>query len=176
MTDNSSALAVLAGRIDALNEALGRVVAWGFLGLVALQFAAVVLRYVFGLGWIWLEESVIYVHATLFMAGAAYTLLHDGHVRVDIFYQEAGARARAWVDLLGALGLLVPVSALILAYSWPYVAASWAILEGSPESGGIPALFLLKSLIPLFAVTLILQGLSMAAGAALALRRRDAAA
>lgn len=151
--------------IDRINGAVGRGVAWCALALVAVQFVAVLQRYVFGVGWIWIEESIVYIHATLFMAGAAYTLLHEGHVRVDIFYAEATARQRAWVDLLGTVVFLWPVAGLIIVKAWPYVAASWAVLEGSPETSGIPAVFLLKSLLLVFAGLIALQGLSMAAAA-----------
>lgn len=151
--------------IDRISGALGRAVAWCALALVLVQFVAVVERYVFGVGWIWVEESIVYLHATLFMAGAGYTLLHEGHVRVDIFYAGATARQRALIDLLGTLFFLWPVAGLIFAKAWPYVAASWAVLERSPETSGIPAVFLLKSLLLVFAVLVALQGLSMAARA-----------
>lgn len=151
--------------IDRINGGVGRGVAWCALALVAVQFVAVVQRYVFGIGWIWVEESIVYIHATLFMAGAAYTLLHEGHVRVDIFYREASCRQRAWVDLLGTVFFLWPMTALIFIKAWPYVWASWSILERSPETSGIPAVFLLKTLILVFAASIALQGLSMAASA-----------
>ncbi|MGE0653615.1 MAG: TRAP transporter small permease subunit [Alphaproteobacteria bacterium] len=170
------ALAEVARVINGINEGIGRAVAWTALALVATQFLAVVLRYVFGMGWIWVEETIVYLHATLFMAGAAYTLLHDGHVRVDVFYREATARDRARVDLLGTVFFLWPVSILILVKSWPYVAQSWAVLERSPETSGIPAVFVLKSLIPVFAVLMVAQGASMAASAILVmLGRTDSA-
>jgi len=159
--------------IDRINSGIGRAVAWAAVALVGVQFTAVVLRYVFGIGWIWVEESIVYLHASVFMAGAAYTLLQDGHVRVDIFYRDADAMSRARVDLFGTIFFLWPVSALILIKGWPYVAASWAIFEGSPETSGIPAVFILKSLILVFAATIMLQGASMAASAALVLRRAD---
>ena len=101
--------------IDRINTYVGRGVAWCALVLVAVQFIAVVQRYVFGIGWIWVEESIVYFHATLFMAGAAYTLLQEGHVRVDIFYSGASLTHRAWVDLLGTVFFLWPVAALILS-------------------------------------------------------------
>jgi TRAP-type mannitol/chloroaromatic compound transport system permease small subunit len=168
-----NALAPLARGIDRFNEAIGHAVAWAVFVLVAVQFVAVVLRYVFGIGWIWVEESIVYLHATVFMAGAAYTLLRDGHVRVDVFYRDAGVMDRARVDLLGTVFFLWPVCALIFVKSWPYVALSWSIYEGSQETSGIPAVFLLKSLIPLFAVMMIVQGISMAASAALVLWRGE---
>ncbi len=170
MIVKEAALENTARAIDRLNKTIGHAVAWTALALVILQFIAVVLRYVFGVGWIWVEESIIYLHATLFMAGAAYTLLQDGHVRVDIFYREATVRDKAWVDLLGTIFFLWPVSMLILIKGWPYVMSSWSILEGSPETSGIPAVFLLKTLILIFAVTMIAQGVSMAARAILTLR------
>lgn len=170
MGDVEAALSALAQRINRVNESIGHAVAWVVLALVVVQFTAVVLRYVFNAGWVWLDESIVYLHATIFMTGAAYTLLHDGHVRVDIFYRDASADDKARVDLLGAIFFLIPVSVLILVKSWPYVVKSWSILEGSPETSGIPAVFLLKSLIPLFAVMMIVQGFSMAVSAALRLR------
>jgi TRAP-type mannitol/chloroaromatic compound transport system permease small subunit len=171
MTQDNQALETARVFIDRINAAIGRTVAWAALALVAVQFAAVVLRYVFGIGWIWVEESIVYLHASVFMAGAAYTLLQDGHVRVDIFYRDADEISRARVDLFGTIFLLWPVSGLILLKGWPYVAASWAILEGSPETSGIPAVFVLKSLILVFAATMMLQGASMAASAAITLRK-----
>lgn len=173
MQPHGDALAQVRRVIDNINERIGHAVAWAALALVAVQFLAVVLRYVFGVGWIWVEESIVYLHATLFMAGAAYTLLRDGHVRVDIFYREADALTRARVDLWGTVLFLWPVCILILVKGWPYVAASWAILEGSPETSGIPAVFALKSLILVFAVLMMLQGAAMAAAAAITLRAAD---
>jgi TRAP-type mannitol/chloroaromatic compound transport system permease small subunit len=170
MGDTADFLQAVRRSIDRVGRAVGHGVAWVALALVMVQFFAVVMRYVFGSGWIWVEESIVYLHATLFMAGAAYTLLQDGHVRVDIFYREAGPLDRARVDLWGTIFFLWPFCALILIKGWPYVAASWGILEGSPETSGIPAVFLLKSLIPLFAVLMIVQGASMAASALLTLR------
>lgn len=169
MAELQGQLAPVARVIDALNETIGRAVAWAALVLVLVQFTAVVLRYVFGIGWIWVEESIIYVHATLFMAGAAYTLLHEGHVRVDVFYRDASERDRAWVDLLGTIFFLWPFCALIVIKGWPYVSLSWSILEGSQETSGIPAIFLLKSLVLVFAVLVFVQGISMAAAAAIRL-------
>jgi len=176
LVEYQDALAAVARAINRVNEGIGRAVAWTALALVAVQLLAVVLRYVFGVGWIWVEESIVYLHATLFMAGAAYALLQDGNVRVDVFYREATTHDRARVDLLGTVFFLWPVCVLILVKSWPYVAQSWAVLERSPETSGIPAVFVLKSLIPVFAVLMVVQGVSMAASAALViLGRTDAA-
>lgn len=155
--------------VDSLSEWTGRFVAWFTLAIVLIQFVVVLMRYVFGVGSIWAQESILYLHAFLFMLAAAYTLKHDGHVRVDIFYREARPRVKATVNLVGALLFVVPVALVILKLSWPYVGQSWAILEKSKETSGIPAVFVLKTAIPLFAVQMVLQGLSMAAHAALAL-------
>jgi TRAP-type mannitol/chloroaromatic compound transport system permease small subunit len=160
----------LAGRIDRLNAAIGRTVAWLCLLVVLVQFAVVLMRYMFGLGSIWLTETIIYGHATLFMLAAAWTLRQGGHVRVDVFYADAGPRRRALVDLGGALLLLLPFMLVLLYFSLPYVARSWSILETSRETSGLPAVFLLKTLIPLFAALMALQGISQAIRAASVLR------
>jgi TRAP-type mannitol/chloroaromatic compound transport system permease small subunit len=165
----SLALAV-AGRIDAINAAIGRGVAWLCLLVVVVQFTVVVMRYVFGLGSIWLTETIIYGHAALFMLAAAWTLRDGGHVRVDIFYAGAGPRRRALIDLCGALLLLLPFMLVLLWFALPYVARSWAILEGSRETSGLPWVYLLKTLIPAFAVLMALQGIAQAIRAAHALK------
>ena len=130
--------------------------------MVLITFAVVVLRYGFDLGWIAMQESVSYLHAANFMLGAAFTLRHDAHVRVDIFYQKFGPRGRAWVDLLGTVLLLLPVCVFILVASGDYVREAWALMEGSPEAGGIPGVWLLKSLLLAMPALLILQGLAIA--------------
>jgi TRAP-type mannitol/chloroaromatic compound transport system permease small subunit len=148
--------------IDQLNEWTGRLMAWLTLGMVGVTFSVVVLRYLFNTGSIALQESITVMHALIFMLGAAYTLRHEGHVRVDIFYRRFGVRGRAWVDLLGVmLLLLLPVTLFIIWVSWEYVASSWSLHEGSREAGGLPGVYLLKSLIPLMALLLLLQGVAM---------------
>jgi TRAP-type mannitol/chloroaromatic compound transport system permease small subunit len=164
-------MTVLADRIDRLNVAIGRAVAWLVLAVVLLQFALVVARYLFGLGSIWLTETVIYAHAALFMLAAAWTLHASGHVRVDIFYADASARTRARADLIGALLLLLPFMLVLLWLSVPYAARSWAIFEHSQEASGLPLVFVLKTLIPLFALLMALQGIAQAIRAAAALSR-----
>lgn len=163
MTDR---LIATADGIDRVIAAIGRVVAWLALCVVLVQFAVVVLRYAFGIGSIWLSESVIYGHAGLFMLAAAWTLQVGGHVRVDIFYADASPRTRAMVDLVGALILLLPFMAVIAWFAVPYVARSWALWERSRETSGLPFVYLLKTLIPLFALLMALQGMSQAIRAA----------
>ena len=150
----------LADRLDTVNRATGFAVRWLALVMVLVQFVIVLLRYVFGVSFIWLNESVLYMHGALFMLGAGYTLLVDEHVRVDIFYGKAGPRGRAIIDVFGHLFLLLPAMIVLLIYSWPSVRNSWAVLEGPVSVGGIPASFLLKSLIPAFAVLVMVQALA----------------
>ncbi|MCG7918708.1 MAG: TRAP transporter small permease subunit [Candidatus Thiodiazotropha taylori] len=152
----------IARGFDQINERLGQAISWLSLLMVLVTVAVVVLRYVFQLGWIWLQESVTFMHAALFLVGAAYTLKHEGHVRVDIIYRKFSERGRAWVDLIGTLTLLLPVCLFIFFISWDYVAKSWALFEGSREVGGLEGVFLLKSLILVMAVLLVLQGISLA--------------
>ena len=151
----------LVSRVDALNDWTGRGIAWLTLIMVLTQFFIAVMRYVFDTGWIALQESVLFMHALVFLIGAAYTLRHDEHVRVDIFYQRLSVRGKAWVDMLGSLLLLLPVNIFIFWVSWDYVVSSWALLEGSREAGGLPGVFLVKSSILAMASLLILQGLAL---------------
>ena len=161
----------LADRIDRLTTGIGRAVAWLVLAVVLLQFALVVARYLFGLGSIWATETVIYAHATLFMLAAAWTLRAGGHVRVDVFYAEATPRTRAKIDLAGSVLLLLPFALVLVWLSVPYAARSWAILERSQETSGLPLVYLLKTLIPLFAFLMALQGIAQAIRAIHALAR-----
>ena len=147
--------------LDWINRAIGLTVCWFALAMVLLQFAIVILRYMFGISYIFLQEGVLYMHAALFMLGAGYALLVDEHVRVDILYGLLGARGRAVIDVLGGLVLLLPSMLVILWATWPFVHRSWIFLEGPMSVGGIPASFLLKSLIPAFCVLLALQGISL---------------
>ena len=147
----------LADALDCLSRGIGAVVRWFVLAMVLIQFAIVLGRYVFGYNFIAVQESVLYLHSALFMLGAGYTLLVDGHVRVDIFYAGASEQVRARIDLFGHLFLLMPSMLALLYWSWPMVAASWRILEGPISVGGLPAVFLLKSLVPAFCGLVLLQ-------------------
>ena len=118
------------------------------------------MRYLFNFGWIALQESIVYMHGFLFMLAAAYTLKHDGHVRVDIFYRPASQRKKAIINIAGILLLLLPVTIFIFAISLEYVIASWLILESSQEAGGLEARFILKSVLLLMPVLVILQGIA----------------
>lgn len=161
--------------IDTLNDALAKGVSWFTLLMAILMLAIVLLRYGFNLGWVAMQESVMYLHVMVFMLGAAHTLKVDEHVRVDIFFRRLGDKGRAWVDLLGTLLLLMPMCLFVLFASWDYVTSSWRLLEGSPQAGGLPMVFLLKSLLPLFAITLLLQGLAQVMKCVLVLLAKEAA-
>jgi len=156
--------------IDTLNDWIGRAVGWLTLAMVLVVVTIVIGRYFFGVGSQGLTESVTWMHGAVFMLGAAYTLRHDAHVRVDVFYRSASERHRALVNAVGTLLFLLPVCAYLLYEGVPYALASWRIGEGSREAGGLPALYLLKSLIPLTAALLGLQGLALLARSLLVLR------
>lgn len=148
--------------IDAFSDWLGRVVAWLTLLLVLVVFLVVLLRYVFGIGSVALQESALYLHAPIFLLGATYTLRHDRHVRVDVVYRLLGKKGRALLDLLGTLLLLLPLCGFLVWSSWDYVAMAWTIREGSREAGGLPLVFVLKTLLPVAALLLAVQGLAEA--------------
>ncbi|MGB5440359.1 MAG: TRAP transporter small permease subunit [Gammaproteobacteria bacterium] len=148
----------IANKLDRFAETTGRIISWLTLAMVLITFFVVVLRYLLNTGSIALQESVTYLHACVFMLGAAWTLKEDGHVRVDIFYCRQSPRTRAWINLAGTLLLLLPVCGFILISSLDYVALSWSVREGSQEAGGLNAVYLLKTAIPAMAVLLIVQG------------------
>ena len=177
----TAVLAHIVRFIDGLNEIVGRGVAWLLLAMVLMTCFVVLLRYailplstvdwmpeLLAMPLVWLrenyvklQESYVWMHGITFMAGAGYTLLHDGHVRVDIFYRGASPKYQALVNLFGCLFLLVPVLCIIGYYAYPYVMKSWAIYEGSREAVGMPGLYILKSMLLVFVGLTLLQGLSL---------------
>lgn len=159
----------VAGAIDRAIAAIGRAATWCCLYVVVVEFAVVVMRYAFGIGSIKLQEFAVYAHAGIFMLAAAWTLQVGGHVRVDIFYAPAKPRTRALIDLIGAVVFLLPFAAVLVLLSVPYVERSWAIFERSREASGLPFVYLLKALIPLFALLIGLQGVVQAIRTALVL-------
>lgn len=152
----------IADVIDRLTGLIGRGVAWLTLAMVLVTFLVVALRYLFDSGYIWMQESVVWMHALVFLLAAAYTLREDEHVRVDIFYRKFTGRTRAWIDLLGTILLLMPGMLFVFITSLDFVAQSWRVHETSAEAGGLPALYLLKTAIPVAALLLMLQGLAVA--------------
>lgn len=160
----------LANAIDASNDWIGRAIAWLTLGMVLTEFTVVLSRYVFGLGSTLMQESIVYMHATVFLMCAGYALVYNGHVRCDIFYAVATPRKKAIIDLVGTFLFLIPMCILIGWMAWPYVRASWAVMEVSQEGRlGIPAVFLLKTLILVFAGLLAVQAVSLVLQSALLL-------
>lgn len=153
-----------ASTIDRFSRLLGHVTAWLTLAMLVVTASVVVLRYAFDTGFIWLQESVTWMHAAVFMLGAAYTLQMDEHVRVDVFYRRFGPRRRALVDLTGVILFLLPMTAFLAWSAWDFVAASWSLKEASRESGGLPypMIPLLKSILLVMPLTLALQGLAVA--------------
>ena len=149
----------LVNNIERFIDWSGRTVSWLTLLMVVVTFIVVVLRYVFDIGWIALQESVTYMHAMVFLIGASWALQQEAHVRVDIFYSRFSSKTKAWIDLSGSLLLLLPVVTFTAWISWEYVVDSWQVLEGSREAGGLPAVYLLKSLILVLAIMLILQAI-----------------
>ena len=138
-------------------SSVGRGVSWLLLVLVLVTFSVVILRYGFNLGWIWLQELIVYLHSAVFLLAAAWAFQADEHVRVDIFYRGKSPRHQAWVNLLGTMLLVVPFSIYLLWVGWGYVSASWQVLEGSREAGGLDFVYLLKTLMLLLPVLLLLQ-------------------
>ena len=157
---HSHPAAPLLRLLDGFSEWTGRLIAWLTLLMVVVTFVVVVMRYVFEQGSIALQESVIYMHSFVFLLGAAYTLKHDGHVRVDIIYRPLGEKGKAWINLFGTLFLLLPVCVFLFWISWEYVATSWELKEGSQEAGGIAYRYLLKSALLAMPAMMILQGVA----------------
>ena len=158
-----SALAFFVRIINQLNEWIGRTVSWLTLGVVLVCFSVVVLRYVFNIGFVWMQDIYVWLHAIAFTLGAGYALLHDHHVRVDIFYRPASERYKAWLNLLGVLLLLLPFVTILVYWGWGYVVRSWMLQERSQNVGGMHGLYVIKSCLIAFAVLVGLQGLSIAA-------------
>ena len=148
---------------DRISDVAGRLASWLTVLMVIVTTIIVVMRYVFDFGLIWLQESVTWMHATVFMLGAAYTLLHEDHVRVDIFYRDMSDRGRAIVDLAGVVFFLLPLCGLLAFKAYDFAAVSWSMHESSRESGGMPYPFIpiLKSVVVVMPVTVALQGISL---------------
>jgi TRAP-type mannitol/chloroaromatic compound transport system permease small subunit len=147
--------------IDTLNEWIGRGVAWVTALLVMVIFVDVVMRYTFNTSFVFTQELEWHLFGFIFLIGAGYTLLHDGHVRVDIIYQRLGFRGRAWINLIGVLMFLIPGCIMVISTSWRFTMTSFSMLEGSPDPGGIPFRFIVKSFIPAGFSLLLLQGISL---------------
>lgn len=154
-------LRLVSHAIDWMNEQVGRAVSWLTVAMIIDVFAVVVLRYLFDVGWVWMQELYVWSHATVFMLGAAYTLLHEGHVRIDLIYRTASKRYQDIVNIVGCVFLAGPLIYIIFDRSWRMISRSWDVLEKSAEAGGLPGVFLLKSVIAVFCILFGLQVLSL---------------
>jgi TRAP-type mannitol/chloroaromatic compound transport system permease small subunit len=148
--------------IDSLNDWIGRGVGWVTLGLVVVVFVDVLMRYLFNTSFVFTQELEWHLFGFIFLIGAGYTLLHDGHVRVDIIYQRLGLKGQAWINLLGVIFFLIPGCLMVMSTSWKFAVNSFMIMEGSPDPGGIPFRFIVKGCIPAGFFLLLIQGLSLA--------------
>jgi TRAP-type mannitol/chloroaromatic compound transport system permease small subunit len=149
--------------LDRISSTTGKLISWLTLLMVIVMSVIVAMRYVFDAGLIWLQESVIWMHAAVFMIGAAYTLLHEDHVRVDIFYRKMSDRGRAIVDVIGVVVFLLPLCVFLAFKAYDFAAASWSLHESSREPGGLPYPLIpaLKSIVIVMPVTVALQGISL---------------
>lgn len=160
--------------VSAANRLIGRLFSWFALAIVLVCFTVVVLRYWFNTSYIWMQDLYVWLSGAMFMAVSAYALMHDDHVRVDIFYRKATLRRKAWLDLFGVLLFLLPFCVLVWVYAWPYAVRAWSLTEGSPNAGGLPGFFILKSFILVFAGLTALQGLAMLGRSLLVLANQQA--
>ena len=147
--------------INSINRYIGEIISWFTLLMVLITVLVVVLRYGFNIGFIWMQESVRFMYAAVFLLCGGYTLLKDKHVRVDVLYLNLSTKNKAIIDLLGSIFLLLPVCFVIFYYSWSYVINSWEHMEGSIEERGLHLVFLMKTFIWAFAILVSLQSISI---------------
>lgn len=147
--------------IDSINEWIGRGVAFITAGLVVVMFSDVVMRYLFKKSFVLVQELEWHLFGFIFLLGAGYTLLYDGHVRVDVIYQRLKPVAKAWINLLGTIVFLIPGCLMVIITSWKFTHNSWMVFEGSPDPGGIPLRFIIKGAITVGFALLLMQGLAL---------------
>lgn len=150
-----------ADALERVTIKLGQCASWLILGMIMTTLVIVIARYVFASGWVWMQDSVIYMHATCLMLAVSYTYQRDEHVRVDILYQRAGIRQRALINLIGNIVFVMPLSLGVLYTSWPYVKISWIVKEGSMDAGGLDFVYILKAILLVFGLQLFLQSLAI---------------
>ncbi|GGL77121.1 TRAP transporter small permease subunit [Wenxinia marina] len=167
------AIAAAIRVIATINRVIGHVFSWLALGIVVVCFTVVVQRYVFSVSYLWMQDLYVWLNGAMFTAVAGFALLRDDHVRVDIFYRPASVRRKATIDLIGVVLFLLPFTWIVFAYSMPFVRRSWSYFEGSSNVGGMPALYVLKSFIIVFAVLVALQGIAIALRSVLVLTGRE---
>ena len=167
------ALALFVSAVGRLNAIVGKTFSWLTLAAVLICFWVVVQRYLFSTTQLWLQDLYVWLNGAMFMAVAGYTLLIDGHVRVDILYRPANVRRKAVMDLIGVLIFLLPFCVVVWLWGFEYVQRAWMLREGSANPGGMPGLYVLKTFIPVFVVLVGLQGIAMMLRSVLVLRGRD---
>ena len=151
----------ISNLIDTLNKYVGKIVSWATLLMVLVVFIDVVMRYAFKKSFVFTQELEWHIFAFVFLIGAGFTLLNDGHVRVDVIYQGLTPKGKAWVNFIGVLLFLLPGCFMIITTSFNFVYNSWSVLECSPDPGGIPYRFIVKSFIPIGFILIMLQGISL---------------
>ena len=163
----------ISSLFDKINEFVGKNISWFIILMVIVQLAIVMSRYIYGIGFLKLQELLIYLHGSLFTLAAGYTLLKDEHVRVDLIYREASQKYKSLINIFGSLIFLIPFCLLTFSTSLPYVRRSWKILEGSPETSGLNAVFILKTVLIIFPILLLLQSFSIIIKSSVSLIRKE---
>jgi TRAP-type mannitol/chloroaromatic compound transport system permease small subunit len=155
-------LRAIIGSIDAVNEVIGKGASWLVLFLMLITFYDVLMRYVFRAGTVALMEAETNLYVLNFILAAGWTMINDGHVRVDLLYANFGTKKKAWINLIGSLVFCIPFCILVIWASLPFVFDSWALKEGSPDPGGLPCVYLMKTAMPVAFVLLGLQAIAQA--------------
>ena len=163
----------ISSLFDKINEFVGKNISWFIILMVIVQLAIVMSRYIYGIGFLKLQELLIYLHGSLFTLAAGYTLHKDEHVRVDLIYREASQKYKSLINIFGSLIFLIPFCLLTFSTSLPYVRRSWKILEGSPETSGLNAVFILKTVLIIFPILLLLQSFSIIIRSSASLIRKE---
>lgn len=146
--------------INNITERVGKLTSWFAILMVIIISLDVIIRYLFKFTFIWIIELEIYLFGFMFLLGAGYTLKHEKHVRVDVFYSKLSDKKKAIVDILGGLLYLIPWCYVAVSASWRYAYSSFLMGESSPQPGGLPALYILKFAIALGFFLLLLQGIA----------------
>ena len=146
--------------VDYISSFIGKCVSWLILVMVFTTFGITFFRYVFNTGLIWIQELIVYMHVCVFMLMMSYTFIENKHVRIDIFFNRLSEKNKNYINLFGHIFFLIPMCLVIVIYGWNFVHNSWSILESSQEAGGLPFLYLLKSLIIIAPSLLMLQAIA----------------
>jgi len=148
--------------VDRVNGFIGRAVSW-FVPLLALiTVYDVLMRYIFRATSIKFMDAETNLYILNFMLAAGWTLLNDGHVRVDLLYARLGQKKKAWINVFGSFGFCIPFCVLVIWTAWPFVLDSWHVMEGSPDPGGLPGVYLIKTAIPVTFFLVAMQAISQA--------------